>query len=87
METDGWAHPRQSPLGEGVAAVSLAPYLDSADFYNWYYNRIIDVARRILRRRINPVTQIMSSAPTIGSARTTCVSAGRDAGTKANPSR
>lgn len=69
LEADGWAHPKQSPLGEGVSAVSLAPYLDTAEFYDWYYDQIIAVARRILRRQINPVTQTMSSAPTIGSAR------------------
>ena len=69
LAADGWAHPKESPLGEGVAAVSLAPYLDTAQFYDWYYDKIIDVARRILRTQINPVTLTMSSAPTIGSAR------------------
>ena len=67
LEADGWAHPKESPLGAGVTAVSLAPYADTAEFYDWYYDRIVGVARRIFRERINPVTQTMSSAPTIGS--------------------
>ena len=69
LEADGWAHPKASPLGAGSTGVSLAPYRDTADFYNWYYDRIVTIARRILREQINPVTQTMSSAPTIGSAR------------------
>ena len=69
LDADGWAYPKDSPLGQGVAAVSLAPYLDTAQFYDWYYDKIVGAARRILRRQINPVTQTMSSAPTIGSAR------------------
>ncbi len=48
-------------------AVSLSPFADTAEFYNWYYDRIVGVARRILRERINPVTLAISSAPTIGS--------------------
>ncbi len=68
LEADGWAHPKGSPLGAGVTAVSLAPYQDTADFYNWYYDQIVNTARRILREKINPVTLTMSSAPTIGSA-------------------
>ncbi len=68
LDADGWAHPKDSPLGQGIARVSLAPYLDTAHFYDWYYDKIVGVARRILRRQINPVTQTMSSAPTIGSA-------------------
>lgn len=68
LEADGWAHPKESPLGVGVTAVSLAPYQDTADFYDWYYDQIVSIARRILRERINPVTLTMSSAPTIGSA-------------------
>ncbi len=68
LEADGWAHPKESPLGAGVTAVSLAPYQDTADFYNWYYDQFITIARKILRERINPVTLTMSSAPTIGSA-------------------
>jgi len=67
LEADGWAHPRESPLGAGVTAVSLAPYQDTADFYNWYYDQIVHTARRILRQKINPVALILSSAPTIGS--------------------
>jgi len=67
-EADGWAHPKDSPLGPGVTAVSLAPYADTEEFYNWYYDRIVNAARRILREKINPVTLAMSSAPTIGSA-------------------
>jgi len=68
LAADGWAHPKDSPLGLGSAGVSLAPYRDTGDFYNWYYDRIITIARRILREQINPVTLTMSSAPTIGSA-------------------
>ncbi len=67
-DADGWAHPEDSPLGPGVKAVSLAPYADTAEFYNWYYDQVVGVAREILRERINPVTLTMSSAPTIGSA-------------------
>lgn len=67
LDADGWAHPRQSPLGQGVAKVSLAPFADTAAFYNWYYDRIVGCARRIFRQRINPVTLVISSAPTIGS--------------------
>lgn len=68
LEADGWAHPKDSPLGAGVTAVTLAPYQDTADFYNWYYDQIVTVARKILREKINPVALTMSSAPTIGSA-------------------
>ena len=66
-EADGWAHPKDSPLGSGVTAVSLSPFADTAEFYNWYYDRIVGIARRICRERINPVTLAISSAPTIGS--------------------
>lgn len=66
-EADGWAHPKDSPLGSGVTAVSLSPFADTAEFYNWYYDRIVGIARRISRERINPVTLAISSAPTIGS--------------------
>jgi hypothetical protein len=62
LQADGWAHPKESPLGEGVSGVSLAPYYDTAEFYNWYYDKIVDAARRILREQINPVTLTMSSA-------------------------
>jgi hypothetical protein len=68
LGADGWARPKDSPLGAGVTTVSLAPYADTAEFYNWYYDRIVGAARRILRKQINPVTLTMSSAPTIGSA-------------------
>jgi hypothetical protein len=68
LEADGWAHPKDSPMGEGIIGVSLAPYKDTEDFYNWYYDRIIVIARKILREKINPVSQIMSSAPTIGTS-------------------
>jgi hypothetical protein len=68
LDADGWARPKESPLGAGVTAVSLAPYADTAAFYDWYYDKIVNSARRILRERINPVTLAMSSAPTIGSA-------------------
>jgi hypothetical protein len=63
LEADGWAHPKQSPLGRGVTAVSLAPYFDTVQFYAWYYDRFIAIAKRILRQRINPVPLTMSSAP------------------------
>jgi hypothetical protein len=63
LAADGWAHPKESPLGPGVEAVSLAPYADTDRFYGWYYDRIVAVAKRILRERINPVTLTMSSAP------------------------
>jgi hypothetical protein len=68
LAADGWAHPKDSPLGAGVTGVSLAPYQDTADFYNWYYDQFITIARKILREKINPVALTMSSAPTIGSA-------------------
>jgi hypothetical protein len=63
LEADGWAHPKESPLGGNATAVSLAPYGDTAAFYAWYYDRIIAAAKRIFRERINPVTLTMSSAP------------------------
>jgi hypothetical protein len=63
LAADGWAHPKQSPLGPGVTAVSLAPYSDTPQFYAWYYDRFIRIARRVLRQRINPVPLTMSSAP------------------------
>jgi hypothetical protein len=63
LEADGWAHPKESPLGRGVTAVSLAPYSDTVQFYAWYYDRIITIAKRILRERINPVPRTMASAP------------------------
>jgi hypothetical protein len=66
-EADGWAHPKESPLGSGVTSVSLSPFADTAEFYNWYYDRIVGLARRISREQINPVTLAISSAPTIGS--------------------
>src|SRR5262249_14599266 len=45
LEADGWAHPKQSPLGPGVTAVSPAPYSDTAQFYAWYYDRIVAAAK------------------------------------------
>lgn len=63
LEADGWAHPKQSPLGEGVAAVSLAPFTDTQNFYAWYYDRIVAAAVRVYREQINPVSLTMSSAP------------------------
>ncbi len=68
LDADGWAHPKQSPLGAAVTATSLAPYFDSEAFYNWYYDKFVDAARKGFRQQINPVTLAMSSAPTIGSA-------------------
>jgi hypothetical protein len=63
LGTDGWAHPKESPVGEGVSGVSLAPYSDTVQFYAWYYDRFIAIAKKILRERINPVPLTMSSAP------------------------
>jgi hypothetical protein len=63
LESDGWAHPKQSPLGPDVTAVSLAPYSDTVQFYAWYYDRFVTIAKRILRHRINPVPLTMASAP------------------------
>jgi len=63
LEADGWAHPKESPLGQGVEAVSLAPYSDTTQFYAWYYDRIIAAAQRILREHITPVAVTMASAP------------------------
>jgi hypothetical protein len=63
LGADGWAHPKESPLGAGVPGVSLAPYSDTAQFYAWYYDRVITIAKKILRDRINPVPLTMSSAP------------------------
>ncbi len=68
LDADGWAHPKASPVGAGVRAVSIAPYQDTANFYDWYYDKIVGIARRIFHDEINPVTLTMSSAPTIGSA-------------------
>ncbi len=69
LDADGWAHPTESPLGEGVSRVTPAPMADTGEFYNWYYDRIIAAAKRILRERVNPVTRIIASAPTIGTSR------------------
>jgi hypothetical protein len=63
LDADGWVHPKQSPLGSGATAVTLAPYSDTVQFYAWYYDRFITIAKRILRERINPVPLTMSSAP------------------------
>jgi hypothetical protein len=63
LAADGWAHPKESPLGDGASGVSLAPYADTAGFYAWYYDRFIAVAKSIFRREINPVAATMSSAP------------------------
>ncbi len=63
LEADGWAHPSESPVGGEGGGVSLAPYTDTTQFYAWYYDRLIAVAQRILRERINPVPLTMASAP------------------------
>jgi len=66
FDADGWAHPHETPLGEGVQRIGYAPVADTAEFYNWYYDRIIVAAKRLFRDEINPVTRVMASAPTIG---------------------
>jgi hypothetical protein len=63
LAADGWAHPKESPLGAGVSGVSLAPYSDTVRFYAWYYDRFIRIAKRVLHDRINPVPITMASAP------------------------
>jgi hypothetical protein len=63
LGADGWAHPKESPLGPGVTAVSLAPYSDTEKFYAWYYDRVVAAAKRIFRGRINPVALTVASAP------------------------
>ena len=68
LDADGWATPSTLNPAAGADKVTRAPYADTADFYNWYYDQIVDVARKILREKINPRTMTMSSAPTIGSA-------------------
>ena len=68
LDADGWATPRELAPEAGVEKVTPAPYKDTADFYNWYYDQIIDVARKILREKINPRTLAFSSAPTIGNS-------------------
>ncbi len=67
LDADGWAHPKESPLGSDVARVSPAPYADTEAFYNWYYDRIVDRAIAIFHDRFNPATLAISSAPAIGS--------------------
>jgi len=66
FDADGWAHPQQTPLGEGVERITYAPVADTGEFYNWYYDRIIQAAKRFFHEQINPVTRVMASAPTIG---------------------
>jgi len=66
FDADGWAHPKETPLGDGVDRISLAPVADTGEFYSWYYDRIIVAAKRCFREEVNPVTQVMASAPTIG---------------------
>lgn len=63
LETDGWAHPKDSPMGEGVTSVSLAPYADTQNFYAWYYDRFVAAAIEVFRQKINPVARTMASAP------------------------
>lgn len=63
IENDGWAHPKESPLGPGVAGVSLAPYQDSKGFYKWYYNKVVEAALKLFRGGINPVPVTLPSAP------------------------
>ena len=68
LDADGWATPLALAPEAGVDKVTPAPYKDTADFYNWYYDQIIEVAQKILRENINPRTLAFSSAPTIGSS-------------------
>ncbi len=64
IDADGWAHPKESPLGDGdVQGVSLAPYGDTRNFYRWYYDKIIGIALKILHEEINPVPLAFASAP------------------------
>jgi len=63
IETDGWAHPKESPLGAGAAGVTIAPFTDTQQFYHWYYDKVIGAALKILREQVNPVPLTMSSAP------------------------
>ncbi|MCX7934040.1 MAG: beta-galactosidase, partial [Planctomycetota bacterium] len=41
MGKDGWAHPKESPLGAGAPGVTLAPFMDAQKFYHWYYDKVI----------------------------------------------
>jgi len=41
----------------------MMPYLDTREFYAWYYEKVIDAAQKIFREEINPVTLTMASAP------------------------
>jgi hypothetical protein len=63
LAADGWAHPKESPLGGTATGVTLAPYSDTQQFYAWYYDRIIAVAQRLFREKANPVALTMASAP------------------------
>lgn len=63
LAADGWAHPKDSPLGDGVKGVSLAPFTDTMAFYHWYYDKVVGAALKILRDEINPVPLTMASAP------------------------
>lgn len=63
LAADGWAHPKDSPLGEGAKGVTLAPYTDTAAFYHWYYDKVVRAALKILRDEVNPVPLTMASAP------------------------
>jgi hypothetical protein len=69
LDADGWAHPKESPVGMNVPGVTLAPFADTAAFYNWYYDKIAEAAKRIFRERINPVARVTASAPTLGTSK------------------
>lgn len=60
---DGWAHPKEITPDAGTQATSLAPYADTQAFYAWYYDKIIAIAKRLYREKINPVSRLISSAP------------------------
>ena len=63
IEADGWAHPKDSPIGANSVGVTLAPYHDTTAFYHWYYDKVVEVARRYCGRGVNPVPLTMASAP------------------------
>jgi hypothetical protein len=63
LAADGWAHPLESPLGEGAEGVTLKPFTDTARFYHWYYDKVVGAALKILREEVNPVPLTMASAP------------------------
>jgi len=57
--------PNPENAGKDVPATagSVAPYSDTELFYAWYYDKIIAIAKRVYREKMNPVTRMFSSAP------------------------